>query len=400
MVEVPRPEAFTVAETEKGLRIGGPSELAAPVSSISGKHPLQRAKRKRFRSLMLASAVIAAFVIGGQTGYRYFVVDRYVETTDNAYLKADSTAVAPKVSGYIREILVNDNDPVKAGQLLARIDDRDFQITLSQARADLEAADAAIRNIDTQVNLQRSLVRQAEAQLNASKAALVFAEADAERWSKLITNGAGSQSRAEQTVSLRDQAKAAVKRDEANVVATRDRIPVLETQKSQAAAQRHKVEAQVAQAELNLAYTRIVSPVDGTVGARTLRIGQLVNAGTQLMSVVPLHSIYVVANFKETQLTDIKVGQPVVISVDSFPGIQIGGRVESLSPGSGSEFSLLPTDNATGNFTKIVQRVPVKITVDAGDLSGSLRSGMSVVPRIDTADGRSTFDGLWPIQDE
>ncbi|MES5100028.1 HlyD family secretion protein [Agrobacterium sp. BA1120] len=398
MVELPRPEEFAVAGTEEGLRIGGPSELAAPVPSTSGKHPLQGAKRKRFRSLMLASAVIAACVSGGQTGYRHLVVDRYVETTDNAYLKADSTAVAPKVSGYIREILVNDNDPVKEGQSLARIDDRDFQIALSQARADLEAADAAIRNIDTQVNLQRSLVRQAEATLKASEAALVFAETDAKRWSKLITNGAGSQSRAEQTVSVRDQAKAAVKRDEANVVATRDRIPVLETQKSQAAAQRHKVEAQVAQAELNLAYTRIVSPVDGTVGARTLRIGQLVNAGTQLMSVVPLHSIYVVANFKETQLTDIKVGQPVEISVDSFPGIEFDGRVESLSPGSGSEFSLLPTDNATGNFTKIVQRVPVKIAVDAGDLSGSLRSGMSVVPRIDTAAGRSTFGGLWPIR--
>lgn len=400
MVELPRPEAFAVAESQEGLRIVGPSQVAAPVSSTSAEQQLQCAKRRRFRSLMLASAVIAAFVVGGQTGYRYLVVDRYIETTDNAYLKADFTAVAPKVSGYIREILVNDNDSVKAGQLLARIDDRDFQIALSQARADLEAADAAIRNVDSQVNLQRSLVQQAEAALNASKAALVFAEADAERWSKLTTNGAGSQSRAEQTVSVRDQAEAAVKRDEANVVATRDRIPVLETQKSQATAQRHKVEAQVAQAELNLAYTRIVSPVDGTVGARTLRIGQLVNAGTQLMAVVPLHSVYVVANFKETQLTDIKVGQPVVISVDSFPGIEIGGHVESLSPGSGSEFSLLPTDNATGNFTKIVQRVPVQIAVDAGGLSGSLRSGMSVVPRIDTANGRSAFEGLWPIRDE
>jgi membrane fusion protein (multidrug efflux system) len=395
MVDLPRPKEFAIGGTKEELRIVEPSKVVVPQSTTLSDQPGIRVKHRRLRSFILTSAIVAALVIGGQTGYRYLVVDRYIETTDNAYLKADFTAIAPRVSGYIREILVNDNDTIKAGQLLARVDDRDFQIALSQARADLEAADAAIRNVDSQITLQRSLVQQAEAALNSSRAAFAFAEADAERWNKLITNGAGSQSRAEQTVSVRDQADAAVKRDQANVVATRDRIPVLETQKGQATAQRHKVAAQVAQAELNLSYTQIVSPVDGTVGARTLRIGQFVNAGTQLMAVVPLHSLYVVANLKETQLTDIRVGQPVTMTVDSFPGIEIVGNVESLSPGSGSEFALLPTDNATGNFTKIVQRVPVKIAVDAGSLSGGLRSGMSVVTRIDTANGRSTMDAIW-----
>ncbi len=396
MVELPRPDTFEVEGPREVVFVAGPTEHHLRVADeIKPKEP-QRTGGK-FRMVMLSGALLAGVIIAAQTSYERLVVNRYFQETDNAFVKADFTAIAPKVSGYIKHILVNDNATVKAGQLLARIDDRDFQIALSQAMADLEASKAAIDNVDAQIVLQRSLVDQSEAALNASRAAFGFAQAEAERSQKLIVNGAATQSRVEQSSSVRDQAEAAVKRDEATVVATRNRIPVLATQRSQAEAQRHRVEAQVAQAELNLSYTKIVAPVDGTVGARSLRIGQLVNAGTQLMVLVPLNATYVVANFKETQLSDIRPGQPVRLHIDSFPAIEINGRVESISPGSGSEFSLLPTDNATGNFTKIVQRVPVKIAIEEHSLVGRLRSGMSVVSRIDTAEGRNPENGIWPL---
>lgn len=395
MADLTRQDAPTQKTAREGLRVVGPTETTPPEAAEPPEAKLADKKPRSFRKSVLLTTAIAGVVIGGQYAYQHFVVNRFIEITDNAYIKTDFTAVAPKVSGYIKEILVNDNDSVKAGQLLARIDDRDFQISLAQSLADLEAAEAAVANVDAQVSLQHSLVAQAIAALNSSRAALAFAQADAERSKKLISNGAGTLSRAEQTASVRDQAAAAVQRDEASVRATQDKIPVLETQRNQVLAQRHRVKAQVDQARLNVSYTEITAPVDGTVGARTLRVGQLVNAGTQLMAVVPLDAIYVVANFKETQVTDIRSGQPVIISVDSFPGIEIRGHVESLSPGSGSEFSLLPSDNATGNFTKIIQRVPVKIAIEPSPLSGRLRAGMSVVPRIDTAEGRSVTNKLW-----
>jgi membrane fusion protein (multidrug efflux system) len=281
-------------------------------------------------------------------------------------------------------VLVNDNDTVKAGQVVAKIDDRDFQAALSQAKADVKSADAAITNIDAQIELQQSIIGQAKATITASQASLDFAQSDAERSARLISNGAGTQSRAEQTQSAREQAAAAVERDQAALVAAQNKVPVLRTQRDQAVAQRDRVAAAQQQAELNLSYTDIVAAVDGTIGARSIRTGQYVTSGTQLMAVVPLHAVYVVANFKETQLTNVRAGQPVEIKVDSFPDIAIKGHVDSVSPASGLEFSLLPPDNATGNFTKIVQRIPVKIVIDDEALSGLLRSGMSVEPEIDT----------------
>ena len=308
-------------------------------------------------------------------------------------MKADYTTIAPKVAGYIKDVLVNDNDKVKVGQVLARIDDRDFQAALSQAKADLKAADAAISNIDAQIQLQQSLIGQAKATVDASQASLDYAISDAARSARLITNGVGTQSRAEETASARKQAAAAVERDQAALVAAQNKVPVLQTQRDQAAAQRDRAAAAVQQAELNLSYTNIVAAVDGTVGARSIRVGQYVTSGTQLMAVVPLHSVYVVANFKETQLTYVRPGQSVEIKVDSFPDVTIKGHVDSLSPASGLEFSLLPPDNATGNFTKIVQRIPVKIVIDDDNLVGLLRSGMSVEPEIDTkATQTSTTD--------
>ena len=392
MVEIPRNEAFknaSQADTAPAGEVAKSPAAEAPQAPIAETPAPVAAKApgtgpRLLKRGVLVAALLAGVAFAADFGYHYWTVGRFIESTDDAYVKADYTTVAPKVAGYIKDVLVNDNDKVKAGQVLARIDDRDFQAALSQAKADLKAANAAIANIDAQISLQQSLIGQAKATVDASKASFDFAQSDAARSARLISNGAGTQSRAEETQSASKQAAAAVERDQAALVAAQNKVPVLQTQRDHAVAQRDRAAAAVQQAELNLSYTDIVAAVDGTVGARSIRVGQYVTSGTQLMAVVPLHSVYVVANFKETQLTYVRPGQSVEIRVDSFPDVAIKGHVDSLSPASGLEFSLLPPDNATGNFTKIVQRIPVKIVIDDEQLAGLLRSGMSVEPEIDT----------------
>ncbi|EJC78445.1 multidrug resistance efflux pump [Rhizobium leguminosarum bv. trifolii WSM2297] len=390
MVELPRTDVFENAKqaerilAEEAARAPAAEAPSMPVAEAPVADAPKKTGRRMFKRAVIAAALLAGVAFSGDFGYRYWTVGRFIESTDDAYVKADYTTVAPKVAGYISQVLVNDNDAVKTGQVLARIDDRDFQAALSQAKADVKAAEAAITNIDAQIALQQSMIEQARATTDASQASLDFAVADAARSARLITNGAGTQSRAEQTQSARDQAAAAVERDRAALVAAQNKVPVLQSQREQTIAQRDRAAAAAHQAELNLSYKDIVAAVDGTVGARSIRVGQYVTSGTQLMAVVPLHAVYVVANFKETQLTHVRPGQPVEIKVDSFPDKAIRGHVDSLSPASGLEFSLLPPDNATGNFTKIVQRIPVKIVIDDEALIGLLRSGMSVEPEIDT----------------
>ena len=390
MVELPRKDVFESAGqaelilAEEAARVPAAEAPKTPVAEAPAAKAPEKTGRRIVKRAVIAAALLAGVAFAGDFGYRYWTVGRFIESTDDAYVKADYTTVAPKVAGYIRQVLVNDNDTVKAGQVLARIDDRDFQAALSQAKADVKAAEAAITNIDAQIALQQSVIGQAKATIDASQASLDFAVSDAARSARLISNGAGTQSRAEQTQSARDQAAAAVERDRAALVAAQNKVPVLQTEREQTVAQRDRAAAAAHQAELNLSYTDIIAAVDGTIGARSIRIGQYVTSGTQLMAVVPLHAVYVVANFKETQLTYVRPGQSVEIKVDSFPDISIKGHVDSVSPASGLEFSLLPPDNATGNFTKIVQRIPVKIVIDDEALSGLLRSGMSVEPEIDT----------------
>ncbi|AHG44541.1 hemolysin secretion protein D [Rhizobium leguminosarum bv. trifolii CB782] len=392
MVELPRKDVFdTARQADAAPAAEAPSAAVAeaPVVEAPATEIPAGTGRRMFKRAVIAAALLAGVAFSADFGYRYWTVGRFIESTDDAYVKADFTTVAPKVAGYIRQVLVNDNDTVKSGQVLARIDDRDFQAALAQAKADLKAAEAAITNIDAQIALQQSVIEQARATIDASQASLDFAVSDAARSARLITSGAGTQSRAEQTQSARDQAAAAVERDRAALVAAENKVPVLQSQREQTIAQRDRAAAAARQAELNLSYTYIVAAVDGTVGARSIRVGQYVTSGTQLMAVVPLHAVYVVANFKETQLTHVRPGQPVEIKIDSFPDTAIRGHVDSVSPASGLEFSLLPPDNATGNFTKIVQRIPVKIVIDDEVLSGLLRSGMSVEPEIDTKAART-----------
>jgi len=340
--------------------------------------------RRAIKRAALALALVLGIGAAADFGRYYLTTGQYLETTDDAYVQADNTIIAPKVSGYVAEVLVKDNEPVKAGQLLARIDDRDFRTALNQAHADVAASEAAVSNLDAQIELQRPLIQQQAAEVDATEANLKFARQESTRYDELMKSGSGTIQRAQQTDAALRAQTAQLEQGRAGLLAANKKIEVLQTQRAQAIAQRDHARAVEAQAALNLSYTRIIAPVEGTVGARTLRVGQYVQAGTQLMAVVPLDQVYVVANFKETQLTHVRDGQPVELKVDSFHSTRLKGHVDSLSPASGLEFALLPPDNATGNFTKIVQRVPVKIVLDDPSLKGLLRPGMSAVPTIDT----------------
>jgi membrane fusion protein, multidrug efflux system len=365
-------------------------ELPKAESAPSMPPPEQRvaaaAPKREFpakRRTWLLGGIVALIGISIY-GWYYWTVARFEESTDDAYVEADATVVAPKVGGYLRDVLVVDNQTVKAGQLLAKIDDRDFVTALDQARANVQAAQADVKNLNAGIAQQQAVIAQARATVVVDTANLTFMQQDDDRYATLADKGAGSVQMAQQALSKRDVARATVQRDTAAVEAAERQSDVLKAQLAKASAVLAQDQALQRQAELNLDYTNITAPIDGTVGNRSLRVGQLVQAGTQLMALVPLNDVYIVANFKETQLTDVRPGQPVSIEVDTFPGVAVRGRVDSVAPASGQQFALLPPDNATGNFTKIVQRIPVKITLDDGPLAGQLRPGMSVVPTIDT----------------
>ena len=340
---------------------------------------------KAVKRVMAGVAAVALIGATATFGIRWFETDRYLESTDDAYFKADFTIVAPKVSGYVAEVLVDDNQKVKAGQVLARIDDRDLRTALAQAQADVETARARIGNIEAQQQMQQAVIAQAGADIDAVGAGVSFAAADDARYQQLAREHVTTTQRAEQArASLRQQA-AQLERSRAALAAAEKQQGVLETARAQAATELDHAGAVAHQAELNLSYATIMAPIDGTVGARAVRVGQLVQAGTQLMAVVPLQQVYVVANFKETQLAHLRAGEPAVIEIDGLDGASVRGTIDSVAPASGLEFALLPPDNATGNFTKIVQRVPVKIALEAGDeLLGRLRPGMSVEATVDT----------------
>jgi membrane fusion protein (multidrug efflux system) len=342
-------------------------------------------KRLNLRKLLMAGAAVAALTGAAWYGWGYWTVGQYLVSTDDAYVKADNTTVAPKVSGYLHEVLVGDNERVRAGQVLARIDDRDFAVALDQAKADVAAARAAITSKQAQLEVQQTTIDAAKATVEVDQAAATFAAQENRRYTDLAATGYGSVQNAQQAQSRIAGAQAAIARDTANLASASKQVDLLKAEIVQASATLARAEAVQHQAELNLDYTSIVAPIDGVVGNRSLRTGQFVQAGTQLMSLVPVAGAYVVANFKETQLTDVREGQAVDISVDMFPGQRVHGRVDSIAPASGQEFALLPPDNATGNFTKIVQRIPVKIALNPDNsASVELRPGMSVIPTIET----------------
>jgi membrane fusion protein (multidrug efflux system) len=357
---------------------GRPSQTAVAL-------PSPEPRRRRPRKLLLIGAGLMAFAVAAYFGWQYWTVGRFEVSTDDAYVQAHSVLISPKVSGYISEVPVDDNEPVKAGEALARIDPRDYQTALDQARANVAAAQAGIDTLNQQIAQQHLVIEQDQQQVTSDQAALVFSQQNFQRYTDLEKTGYGTVQRAQQAQADIRQKQAALQHDIAVVAAAEKQVGVFEAQLAQAKATLAQQQAMEHQAELNLSYTTITSPVDGTVGVRTLRVGEYVQAGTQLMAVAPLQAVYVVANYKETQLTDVWPGQPVTIDIDTFPGATVHGHVDSIAPASGQEFALLPPDNATGNFTKIVQRIPVKIDIEKNEpLLGRLRPGMSVEPTIDT----------------
>src|SRR5262245_11500341 len=340
------------------------------------------AKKGAIRRVFLAGAAALLLATASWYGYDYWTVGRFQVSTDDAYVKADNTTIAPKVSGYLNQVLVGDNEHVKTGQVLARIDDRDFKVALDQAKADVAAADAAIASKRAQLDVQQAVIDAAKATLDVDVAARVFTAQENKRYTDLAGTGYGSVQNAQNAQARDNSALAAIERDKANLASAEKQVALLKAELAQAVAADARAKALQRQAELNLSYTTITAPIDGVVGNRTLRVGQFVQAGTQLMSLVPSNGAYVIANYKETQLGNVRAGQPVDIEVDMFPGKAVHGHVDSLAPASGQEFALLPPDNATGNFTKIVQRIPVKILLDGAD--ADLRPGMSVIPSIQT----------------
>jgi membrane fusion protein (multidrug efflux system) len=301
------------------------------------------------------------------------------ETTNDAYVTADFTLIAPRVAGQLSEVLVEDNQQVKTGQLMVRIDDRDFRAALMSAQADVAAAKASVANYDAEIARQPALVDQARATLRADDATLEFARENASRYRNLSEAGAGTTQEQQHASSALAEELAQQARNRAALVATRQNLDVLRTQRDKAAGALAHAEAALEQAKLNLSYTEIRAPIDGKVGRRSARVGAFVTTGTPLLAIVPLSEAYVVANFQENQLARMRPGDTVRIKVDSFPGVTIHGHVDSLSPATGVSFAPIAPDNATGNFTKIVQRVPVKITIDRGQQAASeLSVGLSV----------------------
>ncbi|MET0814581.1 MAG: HlyD family secretion protein [Pseudoxanthomonas sp.] len=308
-------------------------------------------------------------------------------STDNAYVRGDVTSLAPKVAGYVTAVEVNDNQAVRVGQVLFRIDDRDYRARLAQAEANVGAAQARLVNVDAESELQRALIRQAQAQRHSNLAEMRLATKVSDRRRELVRSQFVSQDQVDESDAARSRAEAGVSAASATLEAQRQRIAVLATQREAAVAAVAQAKALRDLARIDLDSTVVRAPVDGVVGNRQVRVGRYVVSGVALLDIVPVDSLWLVANFKETQLEHMRPGQSVRIRIDSYPQDAFEGVVDSFAPGSGSAFSLLPADNATGNFVRVVQRVPVKIRFSGQPLPGRIVPGLSARVEVDSGSG-------------
>jgi len=334
--------------------------------------------------------VLLALVAGG---YLYWGYAGHFETTDDAFIASRQFSVAPKVAGYIAAVPVTDNQHVKAGDVIARIDDRDYRTALAQAEGQVAAAQSGIKNIDAQINVQQAQIAASQAQLSQAQAGLTFAQQQADRYQQLAKQGAGTVQNQQQYQAQLRQAQAAVQSADANIKVAQRQVEALQAQRANAVASLTQAQAQRDQAQLNLSYTVIRAAQPGRVVNLTAAVGQYAQPGATLATFVP-DEIWVAANFKETQLDHMRAGQPAVVTIDAYPDHKLRGHVASIQPGSGTAFSLLPSENATGNFVKVVQRVPVKIVLDnpPGDLP--LGPGMSVEPTVRINPAPSLYERL------
>jgi membrane fusion protein (multidrug efflux system) len=332
-------------------------------------------------------AVLAAFGFIALATLRWdaWVGGAVIQITNDAYVRAELTRLSSRVAGEVITVAVKDFQHVKAGDLLVQIDPADYEAQVAQAEAGVAGAQAALDNLANQVELQYATIAQGEAQLVSAQAQELEARQEQERQQSLAQTEAGTRQKLEQATAAYARAQAAVRASRALIAAERHQLEVLSGTKKQRAADIEAAKATLAAARLRLGYTKITAPFDGVVGERQVQPGDYVNIGSSLINVVPLPDVYVIANYKETQLTRVRPGQLVEVTVDSFPNERLHGRVQRIAPASGSQFALLPPDNATGNFTKVVQRVPVRIALDKGQpLLERLLPGMSVETRIHT----------------
>jgi membrane fusion protein (multidrug efflux system) len=346
-----------------------------------------RVSRRLLRRAALAAALLAGTAAVTAYGHHWWTVGRFVETTDDAYVGGDVTVMAPKVPGFIAEVAVTDNQAVRAGDLLVKLDDRDYRAALAKAEAAVAAQQAALANLEATRRLQEAVVAQAAAERAAAHAEVARADYDVVRYRALVADQFASAQRFQQADADHKKAQAGVERTRAAYDAAQRQLDVIDTRRQQIEAALAQAVAERDLAKLNLDYTELRAPIDGVIGNRSARAGAYAPVGAQLLSVVPARGLWVDANFKESQLARMRTGEPVTITADILPGAAFHGHVASLAPATGAQFSVLPPENATGNFTKIVQRVPVRIALD-GDAAtlGRLRPGLSVTAAVDQRD--------------
>ena len=338
--------------------------------------------------IILPVVVLAAGVSGG---WYWWNVLRFLQSTDDAYVQSDVSLISPKVEGYIKKVKVADNQEVAEGAVLFVIDDRDFKAKLAQAEAAVAIEEASVASYESRLKLQQAMIDQAAATVASAEADLLRAQQDYKRYSALMSTDFASRQRFEQAQADARKGEAGVAKSRAALAAEQNQLAVLHSQQREEQAKLQQARANLQLVQNDLDNTVIRAPIAGVAGNRAGQVGQYVKAGTQLLSLVPLSRVYVTANFKETQLTHMRPGQLAAVAVDAYPDLTIDGHIESFAPASGAEFSLLPPDNATGNFTKIVQRVPVRVALPASSpLIGRLRPGLSVTVTVDT---RDTGDG-------
>jgi membrane fusion protein, multidrug efflux system len=338
-------------------------------------------KRAGVPWMLLAVGLVV--VVVAAAGLYWFLVARFYQSTDDAYVGGDVTVMSPKVNGFVTDVLVQDNQFVKAGQVLIRLDARDYDARLAQASAQLQSAHAAVTEIQAKQALQLATINEQTAEVRSAGAELTRTSADQSRYQALVKDEAVSNQVVERADADLNKARAAVDQSNAGELAAKRQLGVLDAQIADAQAGVAKAEAEQQFAALNVEYTTIRAPIDGYVGNRTARVGMLANTGVSLLTVIPAHGLWVDANFKEDQLRKMHIGDAAEVSLDAADGPPLKGVVESLAPATGATFSVLPPENATGNFTKIVQRVPVRIRLDAAqDTKHILRPGLSATVKV------------------
>ncbi len=331
----------------------------------------------RARKIAIVIVALTVTLLTVSWGWNWFTRGRFEQATDNAYVRGDITSIAPKLAGYVVEVAVDDNASITRGAVLFRIDDSDYKARAQQARANVGARQAEIVNIEATRKLQDALIAQAEAQKQSAAADLKLARANLDRYITLQRKGTASKQKLEDSQAAHDKAQPSLNGADANLSAQKLRLEVLDAQASAAKAALSQAQAALDLAVLDLANTVVKAPIDGVVGNRQIRVGRYVTAGTAALDIVPVNDVWIIANFKETQLKKVHIGQGVRVTVDQYPGLTIDGVVDSFAPGSGAAFSLLPPDNATGNFIRVVQRVPVKVRLTRNPLPGRLVPGLS-----------------------